>query len=232
MTYPEIKQAIFIKRPNRFIAIVDLDGKEETVHVKNTGRCKEILVAGAKVYLEKGRGENRKTAWSLIAVEKEERLINIDSQAPNKIVSEALLSGQLMLDGLKPKISMLKPESTFGSSRFDFYYEAENVKGYIEVKGVTLERSDIMLFPDAPTIRGTRHLTELIAATRQGFCCYAIFVIQMAGGLWFTPNHETDPDFTLALHNAQAGGVHLMAVNCLVTPDTITAANLMKIKLD
>ena len=238
MLYQNIVSGHFLARPNRFLARVRLEDGEANVHVKNTGRCREILQPETRVYLEKSDDPRRKTGWSLVAATKGRRLINIDSQAPNKVVAEALTSGALTLtprgwqlaaaDAARPEqapgapATRVRPESTYGASRFDFYYETATARGYIEVKGVTLETDEVMRFPDAPTQRGARHMEELLAATREGFSCWVFFVVQMTGGQYFTPNDATDPAFGRALRQAAAGGVGVQAFTCQVTPATLT----------
>jgi len=249
MEYKNVAPGIFLERPNRFIAHVQLNNRLEHVHVKNTGRCREILQPGAQVYLEKSANPQRKTGWSLISAVKETRLINIDSQAPNKVVQEALENGRLSLNkqcwqltalgdpqasprpdhqpavGLgEERLQVLRPEATYGSSRFDFYYETDRNRGYIEVKGVTLEDSEIMRFPDAPTLRGARHMEELVVASGTGYRCFVFFVIQMSGGDYFTPNDPMDAHFGQALRAAAAAGVGVQAFNCHVQPTTLSLA--------
>ncbi len=214
--YEAVEQARFLSRPNRFIAQVELSGRVETVHVKNTGRCRELLVPGATVYLAPGHSPNRKTRYDLIAVEKGPLLINMDSQAPNAVAREAL-------PRLLPQLSLLRPETVFGTSRFDFYAEASLHHWFIEVKGVTLEENGVARFPDAPTARGARHLRELCRAVDQGYRALALFVIQMKGVVRFEPNARTDPGFAQALEEAAAHGVQLLAVDCRVAPDTLQA---------
>lgn len=240
MNYKIMKEAVFLSRPNRFIANVIVDGEEKTVHVKNTGRCRELLYEGVKVYLE-DHGEiqaTRKTRYSLVAVEKVDqkaeagmRLINIDSYAPNRVVGEALAEESLSLPGLG-KLIHIRPESTYGTSRFDFYVEdEEGQKAYIEVKGVTLEDGGIARFPDAPTERGIKHIKELGHALDHGFRVYLIFVIQMKGVFCFEPNDVTHPAFGAALREAQEKGVILIACDCDVTGNCMTLGNQVKIKL-
>lgn len=232
MQYGEVRPAIFLERPNRFIARVLLDGQEETVHVKNTGRCREILLPGTSVYLEKSSNPDRKTKWSLITAVKENRLINIDSQAPNRVVEEALLANKIKLPGISGNLTFLKREVPYGSSRFDFYYTTDEQKGYIEVKGVTLEREGGVFFPDAPTPRGTRHLKELASAVAEGYQCYAIFLVQMTGAAYFAPNRTTDPAFAAMLEKAKQSGVIIEAIDCQVTPDSLTAGNRIPVLID
>ncbi len=224
MTYERVVQGKFLARPNRFIAQVEINGQIETCHVKNTGRCRELLVQGAAVYLAESGNPKRKTRFDLIAVEKGERLINMDSQAPNKAAVEYLPS-------LLPGLTLLRPETSFGSSRFDFYAEAAGEKWFIEVKGVTLEEDGVVLFPDAPTQRGVKHLHELCAALEAGYRAMALFIVQMADVRYFTPNARTHPAFAQALKEAQAKGVALRAVDCLVTPSSLTARRPVEIRL-
>ena len=228
MTYDNITKAIFISRPNRFIAKVHLfdnqegNAKEETVHVKNTGRCKELLIPGCTVYLEKSNNPNRKTLYDLIAVEKETsqgtKLFNIDSQAPNKVVLEWLK---------KQDYSLIKPEYTFGKSRFDFYLEkidektGKTEKILMEVKGCTLEINGIGYFPDAPTERGVKHLNELATAISEGYKGILAFVIQMEGVFEVRPNRKTHPEFAETLEKAKASGVEVLFLQCRVKPDEI-----------
>lgn len=216
MNYEHIVEGRFLERPNRFVAKVNLGGNVETVHVKNTGRCRELLVKGAKVYLEKSDNRERATAYDLVAVEKGDRVINMDSQAPNKAVEEWVRSGGLFSD-----VVLVKPETKFGNSRFDFYVETGTEKIFIEVKGVTLEEEGVVRFPDAPSDRAVKHVGELIAAKRQGYRVFVIFVIQMEGVKYFTPNRDTHPEFAEALCEAVEAGVEVLAYDCLVTPQTM-----------
>lgn len=217
MKYREIAAAEFIERPNRFIAYVDLCGKRTKVHVKNTGRCRELLKDHARVYLEKNDSETRTTAYDLVAVDKEGRLVNMDSTAPNKAAGEWLRAGGLYRD-----VSLVKPEKTFGNSRFDFYVEsASGEKAFIEVKGVTLERDGVAAFPDAPSERALKHVEELIEACRQGYEAYLLFVIQMKGVSFVEPNMDTQPAFGEALKRARRAGVRLLAYDCLVREDSM-----------
>lgn len=218
MNYKNIKEGIFLSRPNRFIAFVFIDGHEEKVHVKNTGRCRELLISGARVILEEGQNSNRKTRYSLIAVYKGDILVNMDSQAPNKVTKEGLLRGVLEEIG---DVSFLKPEVTFGKSRLDFYFEYEGKKAFLEVKGVTLENQGICYFPDAPTPRGTRHIEELIEAVKAGYEGYILFVVQMEGMHTFRPNTIMDPKFSSALKNAYNMGVHILVYDCKVTENSL-----------
>lgn len=231
MIYKSIEQSIFIERPNRFIAKCLLNGETVTVHVKNTGRCKEILVPGTKVYLEKATSALRKTAYSLIAAEKNGQIINIDSQAPNSAVAEALKEGFGPYLDMPAPITLLKSEKKYINSRFDFYAETQNDKIFIEVKGVTLEKDGVALFPDAPTERGIKHVKELIEAVHNGFISYLILVAQMKNVAYFTPNTETHQDFANILKIAEKEGVKIIAYDCLVTPSLIRIADPLKIVL-
>lgn len=233
MKYANIVKAEFISRPNRFVAHALLNGEEVTVHVKNTGRCRELLVPGAEIYLEdfSGRQGKRKLLYDLITVKKGELLINIDSQAPNKVACEALKSGALTLPGLSD-LAVIKPETTFGDSRFDFYLkDIDGREGFMEVKGVTLESGGIASFPDAPTERGIKHLNELVKAHREGFCTYVLFVVQMEGMKHMTPNDERHPAFGEALRNAAENGVNILAFECSVTPDSLDITRAVPVRL-
>ena len=225
MQYHSIRAARFLSRPNRFIAFVDLDGEQVVCHVKNTGRCRELLVPGCTVYLEKSDNPARKTAYSLVAVDKGGRLINMDSQAPNQAAGEWLAKGAL---GSFP---VIRPETSWGASRFDFYLESPDCRGFLEVKGVTLEEDGVALFPDAPTQRGVKHLGELEACLQAGYCAWILFVIQMEGVRYFTPNVKTHPQFAQALRSAQDAGVRLLAWDCHVTPDSMSVRQPVPILL-
>lgn len=225
MIYENMQPGIFRDRPNRFIAHVELDGKLETVHVKNTGRCRELLVPGAKVWCQRSENPARKTKFDLICVEKGPYLINMDSQAPNKAVQEWLLGGGL------GEIQDLRPETVHGDSRFDFAFQKDGKQCYLEVKGVTLENGGICAFPDAPTERGAKHLRGLQRAVTEGCVCYALFVIQMRPVLYLHPNDATDPAFGKALREAAAGGVHVLAVDCQVTPNSMTVGQTVEVRL-
>ena len=218
VTYHCIVPGRFLSRPNRFIARVQVDGREVVAHVKNTGRCKELLVPGAALHL-RDWGEDhptRRTRYDVIAVEKGDLLVNMDSQAPNQVFAEWAHSG-----GFVPGLTLLKPEVKWGNSRFDFYWEAGDRRGFAEVKGVTLEHDGLVRFPDAPTQRGVRHLQELIAAKGEGYETAVCFVIQMEGMRVFSPNDATHPAFGAALRSAAAAGVHVIAMECRVTPDSL-----------
>lgn len=217
MRYRNIEEAVFLDRPNRFIAHVELEGKVETVHVKNTGRCRELLIPGATVYLERSENPLRKTAWDLVAVRKGERLINMDSQAPNKVFGEFALSG-----GFVPGVTSLWPEYTYGDSRLDFALQTEQGFHLVEVKGVTLEVEGAVYFPDAPTERGVKHLRELTRAAAAGIDASAVFVVQMEEVSHMSPNDMTHPEFGQALREARAAGVNVRAFACKVEPDSLT----------
>lgn len=216
MQYKHIISGVFDNRPNRFIAQVWIDGILETVHVKNTGRCKELLLPGVKVILEVSDNPARKTKYDLIAVYKEGLgLINMDSQAPNKVVSEWLQT---------QGYDFIKPEYKYGNSRVDFYMEKGSDKYLMEVKGCTLEIDGMGYFPDAPTERGVKHLRELTEATRQGYHCSIAFVIQMPGIKKVLPNKATHPEFAVALEEAKAVGVKIYYLCCEITEDKLKIA--------
>ena len=216
MTYANMIPGVFLARPNRFIAHVEIDGQREVVHVKNTGRCRELLPVGAEVYCQRADNPNRKTKYDLITVRKGHRMINMDSQAPNAAAREWLLAGGL------GHIENLRAETFHGDSRFDFSFTRNGQTCFLEVKGVTLENDGICAFPDAPTQRGAKHLKGLTEAAKAGYGAYVLFVIQMADVKYLHPNDATDPDFSTALREAAAGGVNVMAVDCHVTIDTMT----------
>ena len=222
-THPIIKGK-FVERPNRFIAKVLVNGIEETVHVKNTGRCRELLVPNATVYLEHWDTDTRKTKYDLVAVEKGDRLINMDSQAPNKIAAEYLRI-------LFPDCTLLKAEVKHGNSRFDFYLERPDEKWFIEVKGVTLEEDGIARFPDAPTERGVKHIEELTACLDEGYRSMVLFIVKMKGIRHMEPNDRTHPQFGEALRKAAAKGVEIRAVDCIVSPDGVVADAPVTVKL-
>ena len=224
MKYENIIKGAFIERPNRFIAICEINGKKEICHVKNTGRCKELLVKGATVYLQKSNNPNRKTKYDLIAVYKGDRLINMDSQVVNKVALEFMTK-------LFSDIKKIKPEYKYGNSRFDIYIETETEKIFVEVKGVTLEKDGIVRFPDAPTERGVKHLNELQKAVIEGYKAYVLFVVQMSDVKYFEPNRGTHPQFADALKQAIENGVIPLAYDCAVTPDTIEIRNSILIKI-
>lgn len=227
MKYNNIYPAVFINRPNRFVANIVVDGEEQVCHVKNTGRCKELLVDGAEVYIQKSDNSLRKTQYDLIAVKKGNRIVNMDSQAPNYLVKEWLLDKNPF-----GKILYLKSEAKCGNSRFDFYMETERERAYIEVKGVTLENNNIVSFPDAPSQRAVKHLNELSALKKQGYGCYVIFVVQMENVKYFRPETQRHKEFTQALINAHNCGVHIMAVECRVESDFIIIDKEVDVKYE
>lgn len=227
MNYERIRKAFFIERPNRFIAYVQLDGEKETVHVKNTGRCAELLVPGAPVYIQESVNPARKTKWDLIAVEKGKRMINMDSQIPNKVVQEWIEGGNLF-----PDVRLVRPETTYGNSRFDLYVEAGDSRIFIEVKGVTLEEDGVCRFPDAPSDRAVKHMEELVRAKKEGYETYVFFVIQMKDVRYFTPNTDTHPAFAETLKKAAAAGVKILAYDCEVTSDSITICEPVDVVLE
>ena len=215
-----------MERPNRFIAYAELNGKKETIHVKNTGRCAELLRPGAVIYVQESGNPARKTKWDLIAVEKGDLLINMDSQIPNRVVQEWIEAGNLF-----PDVSLVRPETTYGNSRFDLYVEAGEKKIFIEVKGVTLEDNGVCRFPDAPSDRAVKHLEELVRAKKEGYKAYVFFVIQMKGVSYFTPNTDTHPAFAEALRQAKEAGVNILAYDCNVTPDSIVVSEPVDVVL-
>lgn len=230
MEYKNIVPAVFKNRPNRFIAECVIDNEEVIVHVKNTGRCKELLIKNANVFLEYFPDTLRKTKFDLISVYKGERLINMDSQVPNKVVYEAVNGGKNILS-LDNPITYIKMEQKYKQSRFDIYAESNNNKIFIEVKGVTLEENNIAMFPDAPTERGIKHIHELVDAYENGYMAYIIFVIQMENVKYFTPNYKTHKEFGEALKYASSKGVKILAYDCLISKDSIILNNQVDIKL-
>lgn len=223
MKYKKVIEAIFINRPNRFIANVLLNGKEEIVHVKNTGRCRELLIPGARVILEDCSNiPNRKTKYSLISVWKENILVNMDSQIPNNVIFEALQNNQI--DGFYDLL-VLKREQTYNNSRFDIYFETVNHKGFIEVKGVTLEDNKVTMFPDAPTARGTKHVLEMIEAVKEGYRGVIFFLIQMEGSQVFKLNHQMDKRFAESVILAHENGVEILVYDSIVNADSISIGN-------
>ena len=226
MKYLNIRKGIFLSRPNRFIAEVEMNGQTEICHVKNTGRCKELLIPGVEVYLSLTDNPSRSTKYDLVTVRKGHRLINIDSQAPNKVFLEYLQSGRY-ING----ISHIKPEAKYGGSRFDFYVEAGDRRLFIEVKGVTLEEDGVVLFPDAPTLRGVKHLNELAECVRDGYEAHVVFVIQMREALYFKPNSKTHPAFGEALATAETAGVKVTALDCMVAPDSLEIKDYVMMKI-
>ena len=214
MKYYNTKEAIFIDRPNRFIANCIIDGKEEVCHVINTGRMKELTIKGARAIVSEKDGEKRKTKFDLIALEKDGQLINIDSQAPNKIALEVL--PEIFEDIVK-----IKPECKYQNSRFDIFVETKEKKAFVEVKGVTLKDGETARFPDAPTERGLKHINELIKAVEEGYEGYVLLIIKMKGISRFSPNRITHPEFADALERAEKAGVKIIAYDCVVKEDEI-----------
>ena len=227
MIYNRMVPGTFLERPNRFIAYVEVEGRKETVHVKNTGRCAELLQTGVRVYLQESENPGRKTKWDLIAVEKGSRMVNMDSQIPNKVVKEWLEAGHLF-----ENITRIQPEFTYGNSRFDLYVEADGKRIFIEVKGVTLEQDGVVRFPDAPSDRAVKHVEELKAAVKEGYEAYVFFVIQMKDVRYFTPNMDTHPAFGEALRDAARAGVHVLAYDCEVSSDRIAIADKVPVVLE
>ena len=226
MKYQNIKKAKFISRPNRFIANIEIDGKIQIAHVKNTGRCRELLVPGAEIYVQEFDSDTRKTKFDLITVKKGTRLINMDSQIPNHVFREWVESGNFT-DG----VTLIRPETFFGDSRFDFYIEADDRKIFVEVKGVTLEENGIVRFPDAPTDRGVKHLRELMGAIDAGYEAQVVFIVQMDDVSHFEPNDMTHPEFGQVLREAVKKGVSVTALYCKITPDSIEAVGEVEIRL-
>ena len=225
MHYANMTPGLFLDRPNRFIAHVEIDGEIQTVHVKNTGRCRELLQSGVTVWCQESSNPARKTKYDLIAVQKGQRIINMDSQAPNAAAKEWLAAG-----GLGP-IENLRAETFHGDSRFDFSFEKDGKPCFLEVKGCTLEDDGICAFPDAPTERGVKHLKGLTALAREGYGAYVLIVIQMSDVKYFHPNDATDPAFGAALREAAAGGVQILAMDCAVTPDFVEIRLPVPVKL-
>ena len=225
MNYTNMTPGTFLARPNRFIAHVQIDGQTEIVHVKNTGRCRELLPVGAEVFCQKSDNPNRKTKYDLITVRKGSRLINMDSQAPNTAAKEWLLSGGL------GKVENLRPETFHGDSRYDFSFTLDEKQCFLEVKGVTLENDGICAFPDAPTDRGAKHLRGLTEAVKEGYGAYVLFVIQMSDVQYLHPNDATDPNFGAALREAAAAGVQVLAVDCTVTEDSMVIGTKVPVVL-
>lgn len=215
MIYDNIFPAVFIDRPNRFTANIEIDGKHEICHVKNTGRCAELFIPGADIFVQKANNPNRKTKYDLISVYKNNMLINVDSQVPNRVVIEFLKSGAL------GQFSLIHPETVYRNSRFDIYAEKDSEKYFIEVKGVTLENNGEAKFPDAPTERGLKHINELITAVKDGYNAVVIFLIQMSEVHSFSPNYITHPQFAEALKCAKSYGVNVLAYSCNVTECSI-----------
>ncbi len=234
MRYENIVRGRFLERPNRFVARVELEGGTAICHVKNTGRCRELLLPGAAVWLQDFGTEHpgRGTRFDLIAVEKARAgstplLVNMDAQAPNRVFAEWARAGRL-----RSGLTLLRPETAWGSSRFDFYYEAEgDVRGFVEVKGVTLEENGHARFPDAPTLRGVKHLQELTKAAEEGYAAHVCFVVQMEGMTCFSPNDATHPEFGDALRAAAAAGVEVLALGCSAAPDRLEISYSVPVSL-
>lgn len=226
MRYENIVRGRFIVRENRFIAQVEINGKTEICHVKNTGRCRELLVKGAEVFLEPSKDPKRRTKYSLVAVNKNGRLINMDSQAPNKAAEEALREGRLF-----ENITFFKRECIYKDSRFDFYIEQGEVRIFIEVKGVTLENHNVVSFPDAPSERAVKHVNELVEAVKEGYRAYVLFVVQMKDVDYFTPNAQNHEEFALALKNASQNGVNILAYDCDVKENEMKLRDRVKVIL-
>lgn len=224
--YPNVRPGVFLSRPNRFLAHVGLNGREEICHVKNTGRCRELLIPGAGVYCQHHSDPRRKTEWSLITVEKGTQLVNIDSQVPNRLAAEWVAGG-----GLGGMTEHLRRERIYGDSRFDLSFELAGRTCFLEVKGVTLEEGGVARFPDAPTARGEKHLRGLLRAVQEGYGAYVLFVVQLAGVERVEPNWAADPAFSQALLEAAAGGVEVLAVGCDVTRDAIAIARTLPVNL-
>ena len=224
MKYENILPGIFLARPNRFIAHVEINGTAEVCHVKNTGRCAELLIPGARVYVSRSDNPARKTKYDLIAVYKGDKLVNMDSQAPNKAAAE-------FIPELFEGVTLIKPEAKHGDSRYDFYIEAGERQIFMEVKGVTLEENGTALFPDAPTQRGVRHLDGLARCVDEGYEAAVLFVIQMKGVDKFMANMRTHPEFGIALRAAAEAGVKVYAVDCIVTPDEMLIDNAVPVVL-
>ena len=225
MIYKNIVPGVFLYRPNRFIAHIEIGGQEQICHVKNTGRCRELLPRGAQVWCEKSDNPARKTQYDLIAVQKGSRTINMDSQAPNVAAKAWLEKGGL------GNIENLRPESRHGDSRFDFFFTKEGKPCFLEVKGVTLETNGVCAFPDAPTIRGAKHLRELTELAKTGYGAYVLFVIQMTDVKYLHPNDATDPEFGRALREAKDAGVQILAMDCKVTPNTMELNKPVEVEL-
>ena len=225
MRYENMVPGTFLARPNRFVAHVEIEGEIQVVHVKNTGRCRKLLPAGAKVWCQKSGTPARKTAYDLISVQKGSRVINMDSQAPNGAVEEWLHGGGIA------GAEQIRREVFYGGSRFDFAFEINGKPCFLEVKGVTLEHDGVCAFPDAPTVRGARHLRELVKAVGEGYGAYVLFVIQMEDVKYLHPNDETDPEFGTALRDARKAGVTVLAMECKVTPDSMELSKQVPVRL-
>ena len=231
MKYRNIIDGIFLSRPNRFIAHVEINGSEEVVHVKNTGRCKELLVPGCRVFLSVSDNPVRKTKYDLVAVEKKREdgstvLINMDSQIVNDVAGE-----WLPISGLFSENAVIRREVTYGKSRFDFYIEDRDRKAFLEVKGCTLEKDGVAMFPDAPTERGVKHIHELMECKKDGYEAYILFVIAMKGARHFSPNDATHRAFGDALRQAEGVGVKILAMDCIVASDSVIIDQSVPIRL-
>ena len=226
MKYERIRKGIFLQRPNRFLASVELDGCSELCHVKNTGRCRELLIPGTRIWVQRNDNPSRKTALDLIAAEKAGKVVNMDSQIPNKVAEEWIRSGHLFEE---PRL--IRPETRYGDSRFDLYLENAESRMFLEVKGVTLEEDGVARFPDAPTLRGVKHIQELIRCREEGYRAGILFVIQMKGVRYLEPNDRTHPEFGEALRRADRAGVEILAVDCRVTPESILADARVDVRL-
>ena len=226
MRYSNMVPGIFLERPNRFIAHIELDGKEEIAHVKNTGRCKELLTENTTIFVQKNNNPSRKTKYDLIGVLKGDKMINMDSQIPNKVFGQWAENS-----GFFGKITLAKAEKNYGNSRFDYYLETETDKIFVEVKGVTLEEDGVVLFPDAPTERGVKHINELCQCVADGYKAYIFFIIQMDNVKYFTPNRKTHPAFADALKTAAEKGVGVYALDCKVGENSIVADKFVEVKL-
>lgn len=224
--YKNIKKGIFVSRPNRFVAVVTVDGQNKVCHVKNTGRCRELLIPGVTVLLEKCESKDRKTEYDLVAVYKGQELINIDSQAPNKVFGEWIKER-----GFFGETSLIRPETTYKNSRFDYYIENRSQKLFVEIKGVTLEEDGVAMFPDAPTERGIKHLNELVEAVENGYTAYVFFIIQMKNCKYFTPNVNTHPQFAQALVKAERAGVNICCVDCEVFEEGFSIKDFVEVRL-
>ena len=231
MRYHNIVPGTFVRRENRFIGICLVHGKSERVHIRNTGRCAELFVPGASVFLQYAPSPQKKTAYTLIALYKGERLINLDSLAPNKLVLEYLAQGKL-LPGMAAAAEELHGEVRYGASRLDGAFTVAGQRAYLEIKGVTLERDGAAYFPDAPTERGIRHIYELCKARKEGFLAYLIFVIQMQGVSFFAPNYAAHPAFAQALQEAQSAGVAILAYDCRVQPECLALGAPVPVKIE
>ena len=226
MQYERIEEAVFLSRPNRFLAQVRTAGGEEVCHVKNTGRCRELLIPGTRIWVQRNDNPSRKTTLDLIAAEKAGKVVNMDSQIPNKVAEEWIRSGHLFEE---PRL--IRPETRYGDSRFDLYLENAESRMFLEVKGVTLEEDGVARFPDAPTLRGVKHIQELIRCREEGYRAGILFVIQMKGVRYLEPNDRTHPEFGEALRRADHAGVEILAVDCRVTPESILADARVDVRL-